>query len=65
MKKILLIVFVTAGFAGTAFSQKPPKPTDKEALLTVLFSRPYTPSFWLYHIELAAGYSVIRWLIRD
>jgi signal transduction histidine kinase len=30
-----------------------------EALLSVLFSHPYTPSFWLYHIELAAGYSVI------
>jgi len=30
-----------------------------EALLTVLVSQPYTPSFWLYHIELAAGYSVI------
>jgi len=30
-----------------------------EALLTVLLSQPYTPSFWLYHIELAAGYSVI------
>ena len=36
MKKVLLIVFITAGFAGTVFSQKPPKPTDKEALLTVL-----------------------------
>jgi len=32
-----------------------------EALLTVLFSQPYTPSFWLYHIELAAGYSVISY----
>ena len=30
-----------------------------EALLTVLLSQHYTPSFWLYHIELATGYSVI------
>ncbi|HEU5098165.1 MAG TPA: HAMP domain-containing sensor histidine kinase [Roseiflexaceae bacterium] len=30
-----------------------------EALLTVLLSQPYAPSFWLYHIELAVGYSVI------
>lgn len=36
MEKVLLVVFISMGFAGTAFSQKPPKPTDKEALLTVL-----------------------------
>src|SRR5690242_8731700 len=36
MKKILLIVFISACFSGTVFSQKPPKPTEKEALLTVL-----------------------------
>jgi OOP family OmpA-OmpF porin len=36
MKKILLIVLLSACFCGTVFSQKPPKPTEKEALLTVL-----------------------------
>ena len=30
-----------------------------EALLTQLLARYYAPSFWLYHIELAAGFSVI------
>lgn len=36
MKKILSIVFISACFSGTVLSQKPPKPTEKEALLTVL-----------------------------
>jgi OOP family OmpA-OmpF porin len=36
MKKILSIVFISVCFSGTVFSQKPPKPTEKEALLTVL-----------------------------
>jgi signal transduction histidine kinase len=34
-----------------------------EALLTAMLSQLYTPSFWLYHIELALGFSVISYAI--
>lgn len=36
MKKILRIALLSICFSTTGFSQKPPEPTEKEALLTVL-----------------------------